>query len=364
MSKAAKFFFVCVYSLVAIGVVMTYSASAIYAEKVYRDPQFLLIRQSIYALAGTVLLFMTASIPADFWQKNARGLVLSAIVFLGLVFVPGIGHLAGGAQRWIGMGIINFQPAEFAKLSVCIYLSDYLSRKAKDIKKGSLLVFIPPLLIVALMSGLLLMQPDLGSCAFISLITGILFFLAGFRLFYVGTGIAVALPVFYFLVIRVPYRLSRVTAYLNPWDDPQGSGFQMIQSLLAFGLGGVQGVGLGQSTQKLFYLPSGYNDFIFSITAEELGLVGVLVILALYLCIFISGMRMAAKADNDFKRLLISALTLMIVFQALVNMMVATGLVPTKGLPLPFLSYGGTSLVINLMGTGLLLSLDRSRGAK
>ena len=283
MSKTAKFFFICVYALVAFGIVMTYSASAIYAEKVYRDPQFLLIRQSIYALAGTVLLFMTVSIPADFWQRNARGLVLAAVIFLGLVFIPGIGHLAGGAQRWIGLGLINFQPAEFAKLAVCIYLSDYLSRKAKDIKKGSILVFIPPLVIVGLMCGLLLMQPDLGSSAFICLITGILFFLSGFRLSYVGAGIAAALPVFYFLVIRVPYRLSRVTAYLNPWADPQGSGFQMIQSLLAYGLGGVQGVGLGQSTQKLFYLPSGYNDFIFSITAEELGLAGVLVILAFYL---------------------------------------------------------------------------------
>ncbi len=360
MSRAGKIFFICVYSLVAIGIVMTYSASAIYAEKVYRDPQYLLIRQSIYALAGTVLLFMTASIPAGFWQKNARGLVLSAVLFLGLVFIPGIGHLAGGAQRWIGLGMINFQPAEFAKLTVCIYLSDYLARKAKDIKKGSLLVFIPPLLIMGTMSALLLMQPDLGSCAFICLITGILFFLAGFRLSYVGAGLAVALPVFYFLVMRTPYRLSRVTAYMNPWDDPQGSGFQMIQSLLAFGLGGVQGVGLGQSTQKLFYLPSGYNDFIFSITAEELGLVGVLVILGLYFCIFLSGMTIAARAENDFKRLCVSSLTLMIVFQALVNMMVATGLIPTKGLPLPFLSYGGTSLVINLIGTGLLLSLDRS----
>ncbi len=361
MSRAAKIFFICVYALVGIGVVMTYSASAIYAERAYQDPQFLLIRQAIYAVAGTVLLFMTATLPSSFWQQNARGFVLLALLFLGLVFVPGIGHLAGGAQRWIGLGIVNFQPAEFAKLAVCIYLSDYLSRKLKDIRKGSMLTFIPPLMIVAATSVLLLMQPDLGSTAFITLITGILFFLAGFRLIYVGAAALVAMPVFYFLVIRVPYRLSRVTAYLNPWEDPQGSGFQMIQSLLAFGLGGVQGVGLGQSTQKLFYLPSGYNDFIFAIIGEELGLIGVLAVLTLYLVIFLCGMRMAAQTQNDFKRLLISALTLMIVFQSLVNMMVATGLVPTKGLPLPFLSYGGTSLVINLIATGLLLSLDRSR---
>lgn len=361
MSRAGKILFICVFSLIAIGIVMTYSASAIYAEKVYRDPQYLLIRQAIYAVAGTILLFMTASIPTQFWQQNARGFIFLAIFFLGLVFVPGVGHLAGGAQRWIGLGIINFQPAEFAKLAVCIYLSDYLSRKIKDIKKGSMLVFIPPLFIIGVICVLLLVQPDLGSTAFITLITGLIFFLAGFRLIYVVSAVIAALPIFYFLVIRVPYRLSRVTAYLNPWDDPQGSGFQMIQSLLAFGLGGVQGVGLGQSTQKLFYLPSGYNDFIFAIVGEELGLIGALGILALYLVIFFSGMRIAANTQNDFKRLLVSSLTLLIVFQALVNMMVATGLVPTKGLPLPFLSYGGTSLVINMVGTGLLLSLDRSR---
>lgn len=361
MSKAGKVFFVCIYALVAVGIVMTYSASAIYAERMYQDPQFLLIRQAIYAAAGTVLLFMTVSLPVTFWQQNARGLVLLAIFFLFLVFIPGIGHLAGGAQRWIGLGIVNFQPAEFAKLAICIYLADYLSRKLKDIKKGSMLIFIPPLFIVGVMSVLLLLQPDLGSTAFITLITGLLFFLAGFRLIYVAGAVLVALPVFYFLVIRVPYRLSRVTAYLNPWEDPQGSGFQMIQSLLAFGLGGIQGVGLGQSTQKLFYLPSGYNDFIFAIIGEELGLIGVIAVLALYLVIFLCGMKMASQATNDFKRLLISSLTLLIVFQSLVNMMVATGLVPTKGLPLPFLSYGGTSLVINLIAAGLILSLDRSR---
>lgn len=361
MSKAGKILFTAVFALVAIGIVMTYSASAIYAEKVYKDPQFLLIRQAIYAAMGTVLLFMTASVPSHFWQQNSRGFVFLAAIFLGLVFVPGVGHLAGGAQRWIGLGIINFQPAEFAKLAVCIYLADYLSRKIRDIKKGNLLIFVPPLTVIGVMCVLLLFQPDLGSTAFITLITGLLFFMAGFRMVYVASAVLVALPTFYFLVMRVPYRLSRITAYLNPWGDPQGSGFQMIQSLLAFGIGGVQGVGLGQSTQKLFYLPSGYNDFIFAIIAEELGLLGSLGILAIYLLIFLSGMRIASSAKNDFNRLLVSALTLLIVFQALVNMMVATGLVPTKGLPLPFLSYGGTSLVINMVATGLILSLDRSR---
>ncbi len=360
MSKAGKLFFICVSSLVALGIVMTYSASAIYAEHAYRDPQFLLTRQFIYALLGIILFFMAASVPPAFWQKHARKLGLLAVAALMAIFIPGVGHLAGGAQRWIGLGLFNFQPAEFSKLAVCVYLADYLSRKIKEIKKGSLLTFFPPMVLVGILSVLLLLQPDLGSTAFIFLITFLLFFLSGIRFFYVGTVLAAALPVFYFLVVRVPYRLSRVTAYLNPWEDPQGSGFQMIQSLLAFGLGGVQGVGLGQSTQKLFYLPSGYNDFIFAIIGEELGLVGALVILGIYFTLFLCGMKMAAAARNDFQRLLISALTLMIVFQALVNMMVATGLVPTKGLPLPFLSYGGTSIVMNLIAAGIVVAMDRS----
>jgi len=361
MSRAGKLFFICVFSLAAFGIVMTYSASAIYAERAYRDPQFLLVRQTIYVLLGVVLFFMTASLRPEFWQGHARKLGLLSLACLALVFVPKVGHLAGGAQRWIGLGLFNFQPAEFAKLGACIYLSDYLSRKTKEIKKGNLTIFIPPLMLVGMMSVLLLLQPDLGSTAFIALMTFLLFFLSGIRVVYVAGVISAALPVFYFLVIRVPYRLSRVTAYLNPWEDPQGSGFQMIQSLLAFGLGGVQGAGLGQSTQKLFYLPSGYNDFIFAIIGEELGLIGTLCVVGVYFTLFLCGMTMAAKAKNDFQRLTISSLTLLIVFQAIVNMMVATGLVPTKGLPLPFLSYGGTSVVMNLIATGIILSMDRTK---
>ena len=359
MSKRGKIFFFCVCLLVGIGIVMTYSASAIYAQHVYDNAEHFLIRQCLYALAGTVAMFAAASVPVAFWQRHARSLIILAIGLLILVYIPGIGHAAGGAQRWIGLRMINFQPAEFAKIAVCVYLSDYLSRKIKPIKKGSLFTFLPPLILVGLVFALTLAQPDLGSAAFMLMIAAFLFFLSGIRLRYVAAALLAILPVFYLLVLHVPYRASRVTAYLNPWDDPQGSGFQIIQSFIAFGLGGLHGAGLGQGIQKLFYLPSSYNDFIFSIIAEELGLFGVFLVLALYGIIFVCGIQMAEESRGNYERLLMMALTLMIVLQALIHMLVTTGLIPTKGLPLPFVSFGGTSLVINMVAAGLLLSADR-----
>ncbi|MDD5216997.1 MAG: putative lipid II flippase FtsW [Candidatus Omnitrophica bacterium] len=363
MSKAARLFFVSVYALVGIGIVMTYSASAVYAEQVYGYPQYFLVRQACYTLIGTIALFAVARIPIEFWKRHARAIILMSILMLLLVFLPGIGHTAGGARRWMHLGPVNFQPTEFAKLAVCLYLADYLSRKAKTIHEGGLRVFLPPFILIGGICGISLLQPDLGSCAFIFLLMAFLFFMSGIQARFVIISSLIFLPVIYFLVIRVPYRLSRVTAYINPWDDPQGSGFQIIQSFLAFGLGGLKGVGLGQSTQKLFYLPSGYNDFIFAVIGEELGLIGVLVVILLFGIIFFSGMHMTGRASTLYEKLLIQSLTFSIVVQALVNMMVATGLLPTKGLPLPFVSYGGTSIVMNLMGVGLLLGVDlHSRG--
>lgn len=359
MSKRGKIFFFCVCVLVGFGIVMTYSASAIYAQHVYDNAEHFLFRQCVYALIGTFVMFGAASVPIAFWQKHAKSMIILAIVFLVLVYLPGIGHTAGGAQRWIGLGMINFQPAEFAKLTVCVYLSDYLSRKIKPIKKGSFFTFLPPLVLVGAVCVLTLAQPDLGSTVFMLMIVAFLFFLSGIRFRYVLAAVMAVVPVFYLLVLRVPYRASRVTAYLNPWDDPQGSGFQIIQSFIAFGLGGVHGAGLGQGIQKLFYLPSSYNDFIFSVIGEELGLIGVFFVLAIYAIIFVCGIQMAEESRGNYERFLIMSLTLMIVLQAIIHMLVTTGLIPTKGLPLPFVSFGGTSLVFNMMAAGLLLAADR-----
>ena len=359
MSKEAKALFIAVYLLVSFGIVMTYSASAVYAEQVFKSPTYFLYRQILYGVVGTGFLFLGAGIEPSLWKEHARELLILSLLLLVGVLLPVIGHEAGGARRWIRIGPLNFQPVEIAKLSICLYLSDYLSRRMKEIQKGEFLALLPPLLVLSFTCGLILLQPDLGSTVFIFLIASILFFLSGIRMRFVLLASLVFVPIFYFLVVRIPYRLARVTSYLNPWNDPQGSGFQIIQSLLAFGLGGVRGVGLGEGAQKLFYLPQSYNDFIFSIIGEEMGLIGTVCILVLYSVILTAGIRIANRARTNFEKLFVTSLVSLIVVQALINMLVATGLIPTKGLPLPFVSYGGTSLVFNLFGVGVLLALDR-----
>ena len=360
MSREAKIIFIAVYLLVSLGIVMTYSASAIYAEQAFRSPVFFLKRHLLYVAVGTVFLFFAAGQDPYLLKEHAREILFLSLVLLVIVLIPFIGHEAGGARRWIRLGPLNFQPVEISKIAVSLYLAEYLSRRIKGIQRGEFFVLLPPSLVLALTCGLILLQPDLGSTVFIFLVAAVLFFLAGLRLRYVLGASLVFIPVFYFLVVRIPYRLSRVTAFLNPWEDPRGSGFQIIQSLLAFGMGGWRGVGLGESTQKLFYLPQSYNDFIYAIIAEELGFFGAVGVLLLYGVILFAGIRMVRRARGNYEKFFLAALILTVVLQALINMLVATGLIPTKGLPLPFVSYGGSSLVFNLVAIGLLLAMDRA----
>ena len=360
MSRDAKILFMAVYTLVGLGIVMTYSASAIYADEMFKSPTYFLKRHILYAAIGTLFLFFTAGLNPYLWREHARELVLFSLILLVLVLLPVLGHQAGGARRWIRLGPLNFQPAEISKVVICLYLADYLSRRIKGIQRGEWAVLLPPLLILGLTCGLILLEPDLGSSVFIFLVAAVLFFLAGIRLRYVLLATLSFIPAVAFLILKAPYRLSRVTAYLNPWSDPRGSGYQIIQSLLAFGMGGVRGVGLGESTQKLFYLPQSYNDFIFSIIGEELGLFGTFFVIFLYGVILWAGLRIASHARGTYEKLFVISMILLIVLQAAINMHVATGLIPTKGLPLPFVSYGGSSLVFNLIAVGLLLAIDRA----
>ena len=361
MSKEARLLFIVTYLLVGIGIVMIYSASGVMAYDRHGSELFFLIRQGLYVLLGTIGFFIASTLPVDFYKHNARAFMLLAIMLLMTVYLPVIGHSAGGARRWIHLGAFQFQPVEFAKLACCIYLADYIGRKIAVVQKGDVRVFVPPLILIGLVCGLTLLEPDLGSVAFIVMMTSVILFVSGLQLRYVFGALAVLLPALYFLIIRVPYRLSRLEAYLNPWEDPQGSGFQIIQSFLAFASGGVHGVGLGQSTQKLFYLPSSHNDFILAVISEELGLIGVMFVIVLYALFFVCCIRMARKTDQPFEKLLITSITLLIVLQTVIHMMVATGLVPTKGLPLPFISYGGSSIVVNLIAVGILVAIDRRK---
>jgi len=232
------------------------------------------------------------------------------------------------------------------------------------VQKGDIGIFVPPIILTGILCVLTILEPDLGSTALLALVMAIIFFVAGIRLRYIAGVAIVSAVALYVLILMKPYRMSRMQAYLNPWQDPQGSGFQIIQSFLAFALGGLKGVGLGESTQKLFYLPSSHNDFILAVIAEEMGLLGVLFVTALYVVFFICCIRMAKRTDQPFEKILITALMLVIILQTLIHMMVATGLVPTKGLPLPLVSYGGSSIVLNLITVGVLMSVDRRRPSR
>ena len=359
MSREGRLLFWTSFLLLGFGLVMVYSSSAVVAAEHYHHATYFLFRQLFFAALGSIAFFIVASIPLNFYRDHALKIMIFAIFLTMLVFIPGLGRSAGGARRWISLLGINIQPAEFVKLAACLYLSDYLSRKISFVQKGILTVYIPPAILIGFVCLLVLIQPDLGSFAFLVILTRVSFFVTGLQVRYVAVALGVLIPAFYFLIVRVPYRMHRLEAYLNPWEDPQGKGFQIIQSLLSFALGGAGGAGLGQGTQKLYYLPSGHNDFIFAVIGEELGLWGVCLVVSAFLVIFYAVLKIAERRQQIFEKLLVLLLGYYLVIQAMIHMMVATGLVPTKGLPLPFISYGGSAIVANLIAVGLILSCDR-----
>jgi len=359
LSRDGVSILIAILILNAIGTVMIFSSSAVYADKYYDDSFFFLKRQCVYFLVGFVLLLITCSLDLNWLRKYSRWILVFAIGLLILVYLPFLGKVGGGAKRWIYFLGFNFQPVEFVKVAVALYLADYLSRKIQWIQEGSLRVFIAPVLLLGVIFGLIILQPDLGSVVFLFLLSGILFFLSGIRIRYIIFSLLAALPFFAVAIIKAPYRLNRIMVFLNPWQDPQGSGFQIIQSFLSFGLGGLYGVGLGESVQKLFYLPQSYTDFIFSITAEELGLLGTVFILLIFVFVAFQGVRIARKVHEPFMQLLAYSVVLLISLQAIINMLVSTGMIPTKGLPLPFISYGGSALICNMLAIGILLAVDR-----
>ena len=364
MSNESRNIIIVMYLLIAVGIVMIYSASAVFSDQIFGSATYFFRRQLFYLVLGTLVFCACMGIDPDWLQKHSRRLVISAILFLALVFIPGIGHTGGGARRWIGLSAFNFQPVEFGKLAICLYLSDYLTRKIKPLTEGEPSVLVPPLAVLLVVLSLLIVQPDLGSCIFIVLVSGILFFLAGIKPRYIIIAVIPVLAAVSVLIIKAPYRLNRIVAFLDPWKDPSGSGFQIIQSFVAFASGGWKGVGLGESTQKLFYLPQSYTDFIFSIIGEELGFMGACTVLLLYGVFFLLGIRISGKCREPFYRLFSYSLVLIVTLQALINVLVTIGLIPTKGLPLPFVSYGGTSLIFNMTAVGLLVAIDRKSASR
>jgi cell division protein FtsW len=283
-------------------------------------------------------------------------LLIVSFILLALVFVPGVGVSAGGAKRWIRLWPSTFQPSEFVRLAMVIFLARYMSMA--DYRTDKFIYFFIPVAVMALFQGVFMMQPDFGATMSLGVLTLCMLFLSGARLRYIFYILVLGAPAVVKLALE-PYRLRRITAFLDPWNDAMGSGFQLVQSFMAFGRGGILGVGLGNSRQKLDFLPEVHTDFIFSMVGEEVGFLAAAMIVTLFALLFWRGLRVALKNKDGFEYYLAFGLSMMLALQALVNFWVVTGLLPTKGLPLPFLSYGGSSLLVNMTAVGILLNLSR-----
>ncbi len=345
--------------LLAMGFVMIYSASSATALRKFYDPSYYLKRQALFALVGIVVLAVVSRIPYRRYQSVVYWLLLTAIAGLVLVIIPGIGTEINHARRWFNLKFVLVQPAEYAKVFWIIYLSVSLTNKQANIRRFSI-AYVPHVVLLGLICLLLLREPDFGTCVLLAALTFLMMAVAGVPWRYLLSLVPFATVAFYQLVYRVPYRLERVTAFLNPWTDPLDSGYHLIQGWIAVGSGGIWGKGLGAGQQKLFYLPEPYTDFIFAVVGEELGFAGILVLLSLFFFIFWTGLRVARQAPDLLGSHLALALISMLSLQALINMCVVLGLMPTKGLPLPFISYGGSALMANCLAVGIVMNIARS----
>lgn len=348
--------------LALVGLVMVFSASAVVAGNRFHDPGYFLKRQVAWLTFGFLLLHLMSRVEYTLWRKLAIPILGLTFVLLVMVLIPSLGVAAKGARRWLRLGPLSIQPAEMVKLVAVIYLAAYLTKKGDKITNFSS-GFAPPLVVVGLLSGLVLLEPDLGTVVVMGVVMVGLLFLAGARLSHLFGLALCAVPIVLMLVLGSSYRRQRLLTFLAPWKDPADAGFQVTQSFLAFGSGGPFGVGLGEGKQKLFFLPEAHTDFVLALVGEELGLVGTAGIVLLFAAFMFKGFRIAARARMPFGRHLATGITLLIGLQALINACVVTGLLPTKGLTLPFVSYGGSSLVVSLAAVGILLNISRDRQA-
>ncbi len=345
--------------LVGIGTTMVYSASSAIALEKYGSGYFYLKKQGIFALTGLMVLIVCRNFPYRLYRSFTYVFLFTAFLLLGAVEFSSFAHSAGGATRWLRFGGLSFQPSEFARISLVIFMAYSLSKKSAQIK-DFYIGFIPHVIVLFLFTALILLQPDFGSVVILGTITWIMMFVGGVRIKHLLLPLVGILPLLIWFMLSAEYRIKRLMTFLDPWQNPSGEGYQIVHSLMAFGSGGLWGSGLGQSYQKLFYLPEPHTDFIFSVIGEELGLVGVLVIVGLYVLIVYKGLSIAAKAKDRFGSYLAMGLTVAMGLQVAINMMVTMGLLPTKGLTLPFLSYGGTSLLLNMACIGIIMNIGGS----
>lgn len=346
------------FTILAIGIVMVTSAGYMIASGKFNDGFYYTKRQGISMLIGLVLMFVFSRINPRVWRDSAAVVMAIGLLLMVLVFVPGVGVELGGSRRWIRMPLGFFlQPSELIKYALIIFFAHSLAKKG-DAVRAFTVGFLPHILIIAVVAMLLLFQPDFGSAVIITTVGFLMMFVAGVRIRHLAGCFILVLPFLIHVGMSAQYRLSRLKSFLDPWSDPLSSGFQIIQSLVAFGCGGVWGAGVGKGIQKLFYLPQPQSDFIFSVIGEELGLLGTLSVVVLFCALIFKGFTISVRSQDPFNKYLAFGITSLIGLQALLNMAVAMGLLPTKGLPLPLISLGGTSMIVNLAGIGILLSVS------
>ncbi|MCA9613036.1 MAG: putative lipid II flippase FtsW [Polyangiales bacterium] len=348
-----------IVALVGFGVVMVFSASSMFADERYGSPFHFLVRQGIFAVIGLGLMLAMARFDYHRFRPLTYPILGGAVMLL-FVVVLGLGRSAGGAARWIQLGPINVQPAEAAKVAVILWLAYSLSKKSEKIRSFQV-GFLPHILVAGFLMLLCLKQPDFGSAVMIGLLTFVLLFAAGARLGYLLGGVLIAAPMIYLLVAMSPYRMRRIQAFLEPFEHRYGIGYQIAESLMSFGAGGATGVGLGDSKQKLLYLPEAHTDFISAIVGEELGFVGMLCLVAAFALVVVRGLRAAMRAADEYGTYIAIGITFFVGAQAFTNLSVAMGMLPTKGLVLPFISYGGSALLVNCAAVGILLNVSRAR---
>jgi cell division protein FtsW len=343
-----------------MGVTMVLSTSYLYYQERYADGTYFFRKQLIAMGGGIIALVACSLVPSHLYRRFAYPLLAVTFIILLLVLVPGIGVSRGGARRWIMLPGFAFQPSELAKLAIVFYLAHSMAKKEAMIRTFSIGV-LPHLIVTGVFAGVLLLEPDFGTALILTMLLYFMLFIGGARVHHLlATGL-MAVPLLVYVMMHAEYRLRRLMSFLDPWSDAAGSGFHVVQSLIAFGSGQLWGRGLGESRQKLFYLPEAHTDFVYSVIGEELGLLGALLVLGLFGVILLRGLRLTGKIEEPFDQYLAFGLTVLLGLQALIHMGVVMGLMPTKGLVLPFISYGGSAMVINLMEAGILLGLSRRR---
>ena len=352
--------FIAIIILALFGLMMIYSDSSIWAEYKFNDSFYYFKRQLIFIVIGIFIMYTVSKIDYKVYYEKSNKILLICFILLILVLIPGIGSVRNGSRSWFGIGSLGIQPSEAAKLALIIFTSKYLSKNNKFVKSYKDGVF-PILGVVFLFFGLIMLQPDLGTGMILVVSIISLLFIAGVNMkFFIGGGILGVIGVIV-LIIIAPYRMDRITSFIDPWKDPLGTGFQIIQSLYAIGPGGLLGTGYLNSIQKQFYLPEPQTDFIFSIIAEEFGILGAIFVTSMFLFIIYKGLKVALKCNDLFGKYLAFGMIFQLSFQTMMNLMVVIGMIPVTGVTLPFLSYGGSSLLITMFSMGIILSISRNQ---